>query len=412
MPHYNTRRVEISLPSLGIHVPVANGGRTHGHRASISSASSSSRASVAPASPDAHPSKKMKRSHNEDAKSPSRSAGSFKRRAPSPDAMKMDTTPPPSPRSAHRRSIEEDAPIIKEIDLEGINDEIVEAVIVQLQATANRPHIVKELTAILMQTLEIVQKSANPCAIVSSRLSTYMKRPCWSALSPCPLGKELETVHPRRTYFYLTTCPHQPLPDNAAVSFPSRAVITPPLSTSPSGAGSDSAEDERRRELSPSPEVDLSSPEFDDLDDDVPMPTTPVGSFPSRLPSVALRVLRNTRGASPPLEKDEREFTQTAEGLQKRKLSGAMLSAEPFHHEMDVELRDESLFGGEPRTLAPPTTSHAAMVASPAMRPTFMLNLKRDSEIESWAKLESMLEWNRSPENIELEELDGLLTDF
>lgn len=50
-------------------------------------------------------------------------------------------------------------------------------------------------------------------------------------------------------------------------------------------------------------------------------------------------------------------------------------------------------------------------VTSPAIRPSFGLNLKRDVEAESWARLDSMLEWDRSPENIELEELDGLL-DF
>lgn len=44
------------------------------------------------------------------------------------------------------------------IDLSKINDEIVEAVVVQLQSTNNRPHIVKELAAVLMQQLKIVQQ--------------------------------------------------------------------------------------------------------------------------------------------------------------------------------------------------------------------------------------------------------------
>lgn len=47
---------------------------------------------------------------------------------------------------------------MKKIDMEGINDEIVEAVIVQLQNTGNRPHLVKELAAVLMQQLKIVQQ--------------------------------------------------------------------------------------------------------------------------------------------------------------------------------------------------------------------------------------------------------------
>jgi len=74
---------------------------------------------------------------------------------------------------------------------------------------------------------------------------------------------------------------------------------------------------------------------------------------------------------------------------------------------------DDSLFGGESRTLAvvpgaPPVT----LVASPAMRPTFALSTRKDADGESWAKLDSMLEWDRSPENVDLDELDGLLTGF
>merc|ERR1712098_871753 len=110
--------------------------------------------------------------------------------------LKYENTPPPSPEA------ETD-------DLDEINDEIVEGVIVLLQKTGNRPHLVKELAAILSQSVKIVEQSANPSAIISSRLSSYLKR-SWTALAPCPVAKELETVHPRRTYFYLTTYPHQP----------------------------------------------------------------------------------------------------------------------------------------------------------------------------------------------------------
>lgn len=44
------------------------------------------------------------------------------------------------------------------IDMESINDDIVEAVIVQLQSTANRPHLVKELATVLAQSLTSVQQ--------------------------------------------------------------------------------------------------------------------------------------------------------------------------------------------------------------------------------------------------------------
>ncbi len=45
-----------------------------------------------------------------------------------------------------------------EIDMDTVNDDIVEAVIRQLQATGNRPHLIKELSAILMLQLKSVQQ--------------------------------------------------------------------------------------------------------------------------------------------------------------------------------------------------------------------------------------------------------------
>lgn len=131
---------------------------------------------------------------------------------------------------------------------------------------------------------------------------------------------------------------------------------------------------------------------------------------------------RHHRGASPPLEKDEKEFTQTANVLQQRKkASGHLLATVPVDAVVETpynsHARDENLFGGyhshHHRTLSPvaPLPLMTFSVTSPAIRPSFGLNLKRDVEAESWARLDSMLEWDRSPENIELEELDGLL-DF
>lgn len=53
---------------------------------------------------------------------------------------------------------ESQLPEMKKVDLEGINDEIVEAVIVRLEETRNRPHLVKELAAALMDQVKIVQQ--------------------------------------------------------------------------------------------------------------------------------------------------------------------------------------------------------------------------------------------------------------
>lgn len=324
--------------------------------------------------------------------------------------LKYENTPPPSPEAEQVGDEEDDVAKKqpKELDLTGINDEIVEGVLVQLQKTGNRPHLVKELAAILSSKVKIVEQSANPSAIISSRLATYLKRPCWNAQKPCPLAKELETVHPRRTYFYLTTCPHQPMPDPSNPQYAARAIISPSLSSAASRT--DEADAERRRELSPSPEVDLSSTEFDD--DDLVTPPTPTGSFSGRKEMQP----RNHRAASPPLEKDEKEFTQTARGMQKRKLSGDVQNAgvpsdvgQYAHRHLEAEM----LFG-EGRHV---TASHSSLfISSPAMKPSIAHTpLKRafEDSTDLWAKVETAMEWDsRSPENIELDELDCLLDDF
>lgn len=442
---YNTRRKSLSLPSLGIHIPVSNAARAAAANRAIQNAANNARtpspASMAsPTTEGSRPNKKLKRAHSDDMDDAPTSEPLQKKRD---DSVRFENTPPPSPH-ARQPSIEMDEDqepaVPKMIDLEGINDEIVEAVIVQLQNTGNRPHLVKELAAVLMQSLKIVQQSANPCAIISSRLATYLKRPCWTVLAPCPLAKELESVHPRRTYFYLTTCPHQPLPDPAHAAALSqlahaRAIISPSLSSAASA--SEDMELERRRELSPSPEVDLSSPEFDDMDDDVAMPTTPIGSLSIRgfglsgMPSnhfhlSAAGLGRNNRATSPPLEKDEKEFTQTADGLQKRKLGGDLLSTKTSAEHSgsmdgDYSAKDDSGLFGEKMAahasmggLGPESFMTSPTFTSPSMRPSTMsLNFgKRDVEADNWMRLENMLEWDRSPENIELDELDGLLDDY
>ncbi|KAG5982902.1 hypothetical protein E4U55_001170 [Claviceps digitariae] len=427
---YNTRRKSLSLPSLGIHIPVTHAARAAAaaaasnkalRRPSSSSSSSSPSSSAVPAaaaptpvavlatassplsssssttntsgnlsdssadSMDSHHSKRLKRSHGVASPSPASSSSS---------SLTPATSVEPS---------DADVPVSK-IDLQGINDDIVEASIIQLQSTANRPHLIKELATVLAQNLTSVQQSANPCAIISSRLTTYMKRPCWSAHSPCPLSKELETVHPRRTYFFLTTCPRQPLLDSS-ISEPIRhsPVVTPSVSLT-DDSGSDDV-DARRRDLSPSPEVDLSSPEFDDMEDDMGMPITPMGSFGSH--TFRLRQVRDLRRNSPPLETDEREFTQTADVLQKRKFThddAIIAIPETGERNFSVEYgyRDDIWFGDR-------GIPSATLVASPAMRPSTMAGLRKEDEADSWLKLNKLFEWDRTAESIEIDELDCLL---
>ena len=75
---------------------------------------------------------------------------------PKRTTIKYENTPPPSP-EADTDELDEDVKP-REIDLESIHDDIVEGVIVQLQKTGNRPHLVKELAAILSQKVKIVEQ--------------------------------------------------------------------------------------------------------------------------------------------------------------------------------------------------------------------------------------------------------------
>jgi hypothetical protein len=51
-----------------------------------------------------------------------------------------------------------DGGVAPKIDIEGINDDIVVGVIEQLEKTGNRPHLVKELAAVLINFNKSVTK--------------------------------------------------------------------------------------------------------------------------------------------------------------------------------------------------------------------------------------------------------------
>ncbi|KAI9686972.1 MAG: hypothetical protein M1822_002725 [Bathelium mastoideum] len=330
---YNTRRKSLSLPSLGIHVPKAAANR-------------SPPATVTPAS-EQPPQKKAKRSHSSTSASPRPMSPPAKPTVGRPKSAGrlMEHTPPPSPGATGTAKI----------DTDGIKDDIVVAVIEQLEKTGNRPHLVKELAAVLANNIPAVERyvpstatflkdkvsdqarrsSSNPSAIISSRLTSYLRRE-WTALAPCPVAKELVGTHPKRTYFYLTTLPHQDLPEFVAAVNPQSRIISPSLSSGSNNAASkeeglsdenDAASDTSRHEraaLSPSPEVDFSCPELDG-DESNSTPLTPGGTFSGRN-SVSGRSHRsngasNTARQPPPLERDEHEFTQTAAEVRRRRRS-------------------------------------------------------------------------------------------
>lgn len=133
---YNTRRKSLSLPSLGIQLPNAS----RAHRSNSKPTLPQDQSTVVP------PLKKIKRSHDDDEPpSPvsSRSATASPLPAPQPQRIKLEHTPPPSPG---------DVGVARKIDTDGINDDIVIAVIEQLEKTGNRPHLIKDLATVLAST--------------------------------------------------------------------------------------------------------------------------------------------------------------------------------------------------------------------------------------------------------------------
>lgn len=445
---YNTRRKSLSLPSLGIQLP--NASRAH----RLPAKSTPTTEAVLP------PSKRAKRSHDDHTPvSPILSPGSAlisptENTASRPKSRRGGPahTPPPSPGDSH---------FDIKIDTEGINDDIVIAVIEQLEKTGNRPHLIRELAAVLASTNDSVaqyvysfthqrctanmvsrtRSSANPAALLSSRLSLYLKRP-WTALAPCPLAKELIPVHPRKVFFYLTTTPHQSLPESSDdIIAPTTSQVkrlTPSVSPSIDQDDID-LETRARLRMSPSPEVDLTLP---DLDDDHAMsPPTPGDSFSGRSSltrdgSIAEHRTTPNRAPSPPLEADEKGFTETATAVRAR---GVSLNESTVHTSIEVTMeqanngpmevieetpetnhrRDQELgyelFGHAHGALAIP--NQTALFSSPmiAAKENHAANVKKVTALVTDIGLRDieMTNWElRSPENVELDELDGMFSGF
>lgn len=182
-------------------------------------------------------------------------------------------------------------------------------------------------------------------------MTAYLQR-SWPTISPCPLAKDLSPVHPRRLYFFLTTTPRQPIPDVAAPLPAPHRIISPSLS---SASAADEEEEEnynrRRTQLSPSPEVDLSSPE---LDDD-PTQQSHTGSFDGRN-SIARdsrsSSLSRHRAASPQLELEEQDFKQTAsqlfeEAQQRRRSSQLQKEENSSSQSQDIKMEADVAPGAE-----------------------------------------------------------------
>jgi len=403
---YNTRRKSLSLPSLGIAIPGAP-----------------RPARSPPSAVDMQqPAKKQKRSHSGSSASSLTSPAStlplraFDEQRPKSSGRAADT-PPPSPGRE---------PGSAKVDTQGIDDEIVVGVIQQLEKTGNRPHLLKELAIVLSPTIPIVESSANPAAIISSRLATYLKR-TWTALSRCPLDKKLVGTHPKRVYYFLTTTPHQPIPADASSGAILPRIVTPSLS---SGASEEEDMDARARaRMSPSPELDLSDYDENGSQD----------LFSSQVhPPTVVNIAHNRRAQSPPLEKEEREFTMTASSLQQERRRqeaererSASVSVEPAQTS-DFNMDDVCQSIEETEELAARNNSEAAAalfghmasssfdfsVDSPALKSqAFHLEMPPPAFKPHEVKLEiADIDWSwsdmRSPESIELDELDEMFGGY
>lgn len=161
---YNTRRKSLSLPSLGIHLP--NASRAH---RSNSKSTPLGQTSTSTTNNSAPPPKKVKRSHDENeppspVSSPRSAATSPPADIPAlpyPHRIKLEHTPPPSPG---------DVGVARKVDTEGINDDIVVAVIEQLEKTGNRPHLIKDLATVLASS----NQSIAQYVVILSRSSSVV----------------------------------------------------------------------------------------------------------------------------------------------------------------------------------------------------------------------------------------------
>ena len=442
---YSTRRKSISLEQLGV---ITKRSRAQSHPSPPST--------IVEEDESERPAKISKTSHG--AASPPVGSTSPRIATPAKPKKVQELSPPPSPAAAGNHKV----------DVEGINDDIVIATIEQLERTGNRPIFVKELAAVLAtfnhsvekyakpgpspnrKVANILKRSANPSALISSRLTAYLNR-SWPTISPCPLAKDLSPVHPRRLYFYLTTLPRQPVPEYVEVPKANR-IISPSLSSASAADEEDEQYLRKRTALSPSPEVDLSSPELDE--DREEAPPTPGAPFSGRS-SVArersdsnANLSHNRRAASPQLEHEERDFKQTASALyeQARQRRNSQQSQQDVNMDqadatagaerdlevtMSIEETEESvakktneaavaLFGQSDHLR--PTEHHMVWINSPMIKPQVESGLTTEKPHEpmtldldtTHTDVSMLSDWDmlKSPEHVDVAELDDMFDAY
>jgi hypothetical protein len=258
-----------------------------------------------------------------------------------------------------------------------------------------------------------------------------MKR-SWTALAPCPLGKELVGTHPKRIYFYLTTQPRQAFPDPPERADQVARIISPSLTSA------ENEEDDKyargRGAMSPSPEVDLSPPETDHYESPMSPSANAYFSHAHSLSQFSTRDSSTTSlvpgQASPPLEGDEREFTQTATSLQQRRRSESMELLAQQAPAVKIELLDETMVDDSEESRALHNRSDAAALfgqgeshlsvakvsfmetSSPMMKPStvefdMLANRTEMQDIRVTDDLSSYI-----CENVDMDELDDLFMNY
>jgi len=189
----------------------------------------------------------------------------------------------------------------------------------------------------------------------------------------------------------------------------------------------------RRPELSPSPEVDLSSHELDDGDstDTGSLVSTSTNMISGQRTQAASSFSHKHHLASPPLEGDEREFSQSAIFIDRRsssRESDSRQTAKRTREEYESEgvSQDERTYEEAAATLLGyPTVSSDGAFSSPTLAPTSDDSSKREDVektpskmMPSFSEKADLYSWSGelerhlgSPESVELDELDDML-DF
>ena len=148
-------------------------------------------------------------------------------------------------------------------------------------------------------------------------------------------------------YYYLTTQPRQSIPETSRVLNNDGRIISPSASSGPDEDTVEKQDNEITGERSPSPELGIPDLDFSN------MPSFSGLSFsdPSYAPTQEQQFGNGRRAASPPLEYDEREFTQTASVMLARKQSEQAEQEQQQSHYSSVTPANDSP--------SPPDLSHS-----------------------------------------------------